>query len=576
MIKLAGIFLIVSLSLQVAAQQIEIKKSRDIVVIKGQSYYLHVVDEGQTLYSISKAYGVEVDVIRKLNDKQDNSLTMFEILKIPYVEPYVQKDDTYYYHKVEKGETLYSISRKFGIKVKRILKDNEQYATTPLSIGAIVKLPVAEINMPQTEERENIPENKEEPEKEKETVAETGTDVPQKDSLNPEIPAFQEDMAIPDNKYVKVALLLPLFVHENLSLNGNPERMDTVTLRKTQLRILPKSEPFLAFYEGILLAVDSLKNAGYKIELHIFDTEKNTEKMYRITARINELNPDIIIGPVYGSEFRTLAANLINRNIPVVYPLSSRKENLRHYPNFIQVNPSFQTLTETMSNWIATQRDSAHIVCIRPGGESGMEEQLLETTEKKWFARSLDSLELIRFYKWDFEEEHLEALKLLLDPDTENIIVLPTSKEADVSKILPVLSALTDGYRITVVGFQDWQNFTSVDHETFYKLNVKLFTYSYMDNYSEEAGIFSDNYRTYFSTEPHTLAAKAYDMGLYFIPLAAEYGSNTLRAIGQTDKRGWFSAFRFRQLSPDGGWENQGVYIVNYGSDYKNRVSLPE
>lgn len=87
MIKLAGIFLIVSLSLQVAAQQIEIKKSRDIVVIKGQSYYLHVVDEGQTLYSISKAYGVEVDVIRKLNDKQDNSLTMFEILKIPYVEP---------------------------------------------------------------------------------------------------------------------------------------------------------------------------------------------------------------------------------------------------------------------------------------------------------------------------------------------------------------------------------------------------------------------------------------------------------------------------------------------------------
>lgn len=579
MIKLGGVFLILLLSWQVSAQQAEVKKSKDIVVIKGQSYYLHVVDEGQTLYSISKAYGVDVNTIRELNGKPDNSLTMFEVLKVPYVEPYVEKDDTYYYHKVEKGETLYSISRRFGIKVKRILKENEQYVTAPLSIGAVVKLPLREIDRNRLEEQEKAVEHTEGKKEEKEqaettvTVAAVGETA---DSLKPGIPFSEENTAIPDNKYVKAALLLPLFVQENLGRNRDAEIVDTLTLRKPQIHILHKSELFLAFYEGILLAVDSLKNAGYKVELHVFDTEKNTEKMYGIAAQINELNPDIIIGPVYGSEYRILAESLINRNIPVVYPLSSRKENLERYPNFIQVNPSSQTLEESMSDWITAQRDSAHIICIRPGGEDGMEEQLTEATEKKWFTRALDSLGQTGFYKWNFEEEQLEALKLLLSPDTENIIVLPTSKEADVSKILPVLAALADVYRITVVGFQDWQNFTSVDHENFYKLNVKLFTYSYMDGYSEEAAVFANNYRTYFSTEPHTLAAKAYDIGLYFIPLAAKYGNNTLRAIGETDKSGRFSAFRFRQLFPGGGWENRGVYIVNYGSDYKNRISLWE
>lgn len=44
------------------------------------------------------------------------------------------------------------------------------------------------------------------------------------------------------------------------------------------------------------MALDSLKNEGYKIDLHIFDTQKSSERMYGIAAEINELNPDLVIG----------------------------------------------------------------------------------------------------------------------------------------------------------------------------------------------------------------------------------------------------------------------------------------
>ena len=348
---------------------------------------------------------------------------------------------------------------------------------------------------------------------------------------------------------------------------------DTLPAERVRKRILPKSTQFVYFYEGFLMAVDSLKKEGYKIDLHVYDTEKNTEKMYRITEQINALSPDLIIGPVYASEYRVIAENLVNKNIPLVYPLSSRSENFSRYPNFLQVNPSFDVLAGEMARWIATQSGQANIISLSwDGNEFSDEQTLSELTEKKLFTGKLQQIPTINFYKWDFQEEQMEAFKLILNPDQENIIILPSSKEADVSKMLPVLSAFADEFRITVLGFPEWQNFTSVDHETFYKLNVKLFAYSYIDNLSEKGRHFADTYRSYFYTEPHSLTNKAYDLGLYFIPLAAKFGNRMLDAVAFCEREGLFSRFRFARTCQECGRENYGLYIVNYGSDYRLKI----
>ena len=76
-----------------------VTKSNDIVVIRGKSYYLHTVQPGQTLYSICKAYGANIDEVKSLNDKKDNALSLYEVLKVPYTDPFVQQDDKFYYHK---------------------------------------------------------------------------------------------------------------------------------------------------------------------------------------------------------------------------------------------------------------------------------------------------------------------------------------------------------------------------------------------------------------------------------------------------------------------------------------------
>ena len=595
MLKLLFLFLLLWSCGQVLGQGTAVTKSNDIVVIRGKSYYLHTVQPGQTLYSICKAYGANIDEVKSLNDKKDNALSLYEVLKVPYTDPFVQQDDKFYYHKVVKGETFYSIARLYKIKPKRLLKFNEGYAQNqPLAVGAVVKLPLAEIDLSvlgeeeieasvgkKQEIRPVRPVRNESVKKveeasvtdilqdalmqknektEQEPEKETTTVIGATDKM--EIPDYISEVVMPVDPFVKVALLLPF------SAKDYPVFVDTL-VEKMPVQISARSEQFISFYEGVLLAVDSLKNQGYKVNLKVFDTERSAEKMYTMVDEIDRLHPDLIIGPVYGSVYKALMDDLTNKNIPVIYPLSSRSEEFGVYPDFIQVNPSMKALTVAMSDWLREEAEEANLVCLNLTGNEVSHSDLEDIRLFKEYMHRIGSM---NFYDWNTSAVPLDGLRLQLLPDRENIIILPTTKEAEVSKILPVLSALTEGYRITVVGFPEWQTFTSVDHETYFKLNTKIFTYSYVDNTTEPAKRFALKYRKYFYTEPNNLAYKAFDMSLYFIELAAKYRDRTLDALEFYPRNGDFSRFYFQKMEGQAGKENQGFYIVNFGSDYRLKI----
>ena len=595
MLKLLFLFLLLWSCGQVLGQGTAVTKSNDIVVIRGKSYYLHTVQPGQTLYSICKAYGANIDEVKSLNDKKDNALSLYEVLKVPYTDPFVQQDDKFYYHKVLKGETFYSIARLYKIKPKRLLKFNEGYTQNqPLAVGAVVKLPLAEIDLSvlgeeeieasvgkKQEIRPERPVRNESVKKveeasvtdilqdalmqknektEQEPEKETTTVIGATDKM--EIPDYISEVVMPVDPFVKVALLLPF------SAKDYPVFVDTL-VEKMPVQISARSEQFISFYEGVLLAVDSLKNQGYKVNLKVFDTERSAEKMYTMVDEIDRFHPDLIIGPVYGSVYKALMDDLTNKNIPVIYPLSSRSEEFGVYPDFIQVNPSMKALTVAMSDWLREEAEEANLVCLNLTGNEVSHSDLEDIRLFKEYMHRIGSM---NFYDWNTSAVPLDGLRLQLLPDRENIIILPTTKEAEVSKILPVLSALTDGYRITVVGFPEWQAFTSVDHETYFKLNTKIFTYSYVDNTTEPAKRFALKYRKYFYTEPNNLAYKAFDMSLYFIELAAKYRDRTLDALEFYPRNGDFSRFYFQKMEGQAGKENQGFYIVNFGSDYRLKI----
>ena len=104
-------------------------------------YINYVVKKGDTLYSIAKDFNLAIDTIKKDNALVNNNLSLGQNLKIRvpsseveecFGEDYQETSSIKYI--VKKGDTLYSIAKKFNTTVDSIIKKNN-LKTNALSIG---------------------------------------------------------------------------------------------------------------------------------------------------------------------------------------------------------------------------------------------------------------------------------------------------------------------------------------------------------------------------------------------------------------------------------------------------------
>lgn len=100
----------------------------------GSNYY--TVKSGDSLWSISKKYGITVDELKDANNLTSNLLSIGQNLLIPTQETDVTTDE----YVVIKGDTLYAIANKFGTTVDN-LKSINNLTTDSLAIGQILKIP---------------------------------------------------------------------------------------------------------------------------------------------------------------------------------------------------------------------------------------------------------------------------------------------------------------------------------------------------------------------------------------------------------------------------------------------------
>lgn len=106
----------------------------------GNSEY-YTVQKGDTLWNISKKYNVSVADIKTANGLSSSTLKIGQKLKIP-VEEEIIKENVYV---VKKGDTLYKIAQNYDITVNEIIKLNNLTNTT-LSVGQILEIPRKELN----------------------------------------------------------------------------------------------------------------------------------------------------------------------------------------------------------------------------------------------------------------------------------------------------------------------------------------------------------------------------------------------------------------------------------------------
>jgi len=116
-ISILGFTLLATLEITAKPDSIGLKEKN------GQLFILHQVEEGQTLFAISKKYEVNVDSLKATNPQAQEGLTIGEVILVPYHKK--ERQASHKTHQVKKGETLFSIAQQYGAEVKTLKEWND-------------------------------------------------------------------------------------------------------------------------------------------------------------------------------------------------------------------------------------------------------------------------------------------------------------------------------------------------------------------------------------------------------------------------------------------------------------------
>jgi len=594
-------------------QQI-VKKSDNIVLLLGKKYYIHTVKDGETLYGISKTYDIPAKEIMLINQDEVVNLQADDVLKIPFEKEKELSDIkiTFVMHTVQKKQSLYSIAQEYGLTQDEILYYNV-FAQNGISKGDILQIPLkSTVNLlgedaffiyHQVKEKEtllalakkyNISEEKIKqvnPNITAELTVGQIVNIPKKEFTNEEFLIIQGDStSVPnlldvDNLYFtdpscvpckefvykkdkvfKVAYLLPLFLDENYSLS-----IDLVSDPKTG-SFYSTSERFLEFYEGSLVAINNLRELGLSVDITVYDTKKDSLTIASILAKPEIKKMDLIIGPLYSENLQQVARFAAENRINIVSPLSQKTEMLLNNPFVYQVVPSKKMLINKTAEYFSNYYDSS-IVVIHNGTDA--EAELISIYKQKIknnFAIETDLKEIV-FNEVNYSKEGATAVTKALKKNTNNIIIIPSEEEVFVSKILNNLmaQALEGKYNITVYGMPSWEFFNNIKIEHLQNLHLHYPATSYVDYTDWQTKKFILTYRETYFAEPSAYSFQGYDITYYFLSALKRYGKYFQFCLTQSDlepsKRGIFLDFNFLRIDNKSGFENNGVYMLNYDAD---------
>ena len=576
--------------------------SRSQVNLNGKTYYAHIVLERQTIYGITKAYGVTEEDLYAANPllKQEG-LKAGTVLYVPTVseqkaapatqatvkekpvekekpavkeeKPVVVKEqpapkeskpvvidtkpaptpnaDGFIEHTVKWFEDLYGVAKTYGVTPEEIM------AANGLKSSRISKRQT--LLIPFTDKAKESIKNKlpsvKAPVEEKPAVT-----VPaQGEPVQAETPVVEQP--VPETK-----------PEETEPSEGILDWLSGVTGKGSAdlALILPfnaagkTSETNMDFYSGVLMALRDLEKQGVKTTLNVFDLQAGIPSSFDLGKN------DFILGPITTSDLTTILG-VTGGRVPIVSPLDQRAADLADtHEGFIQAPSSANSQYTELAAWAAEE-------CVRG-------DQIILVTEKTSNGSTaaavgvrealLDAGTAFEGVSWtQGEGRSLPAsLTARLTKNGVNRIIVASEKEAFVSDLVRNLGILLGrGYKIVLYAPSRVRTFESIDSSNYHQCFLHICSPYFADYDAENVKAFVRSYRALYRTEPSQFAFQGYDLTRYFASLVAKYGNRWTRALRQVDGSGIHTDFHF-EPARTGSYRNTAVRRIVYNTDYTTEL----
>jgi len=562
-----------------------------------QSYVTHIVKRKETLYSISRLYGLKPEDLYKANPGLTSNIRIGQSIRIPKKK--ISTDFVYY--QARRKISLKRVARLYRVNVNMLISNNPSVGRRVLP-GQVVRIPVGSqallLAKEQKKSEEELFGKK----------AETG-----KEAITPSA-AFGRCLARPHSRTFKVALMVPLYLEET----------DSINMTEFMIRQQKNFNPFrfVEFLEGALIASDSLKEQGMNLKLYVYDVDQTLTKTSKVLTRPELRKMNLIIGPFYSRSFNQVALFANHFGIPIVNPLTFRNQILSQYNNVVKVTPDEHAELSQVSHLIKNDyaRDKVFVIS-QTSYEDAREVSALRDSIRKVLPDSVSypNFDLINIgiavTQHNKDEKYLEKIKENPDEadtisvtkitfsdmlnnyylenypvnpemlkdfqyDTSafanrlisidyardslhpfddnasilrnNLVVLYGNNKSFIMDAMNRLNVLRDTFNIKIIGLPAWETLGTLD---LYQMDNMEATYPdnyYVDYSSPAYKEFNNDFYKRYATAPGRYGILGFDITYYFLQSVFLYGNHFMQCLPSHNTQSLSTKYKFTAVSPSG------------------------
>lgn len=318
---------------------------------------------------------------------------------------------------------------------------------------------------------------------------------------------------------VRIAVLAPLYLDS--AFNGYEYKLSNTKIPQFFLE-------GLEFYNGVMLAIDTLQKENANIEVWIYDTRKRGENAQQLINEMKPLNFSMIIASFTSLTEQKYISEFSGQNsIPVISVTYPTDAYLNYNPFFIMINPTWKTHIDAIYDYLATNYKNQKIIYFTKNGS-------LETRIMEEF-KSLNTTRNINFSMIVLNDNFSDADVLKhLDSTKQNLVVCGSLNESFGSSLIKTLNDNGSSYSTIVTGMPTWNGMSETIGSSSEKIQILISTpYDYLRTTSTLNNL-TEEYKANYFARPSDMVFKGFESMYHFTKLLLKYPDNFINNISDT------------------------------------------
>ncbi len=353
--------------------------------------------------------------------------------------------------------------------------------------------------------------------------------------------------------HYKIAVFAPLYIDS--AFDGNTYKLNNNNFPKNIL-------PGLEFYNGVMLAIDSLQTEKQSLEINIYDTKSSKQNVYSTINKQELNNVSLIIASFTNkAETKMLADYAAAKKIPVISATYPNDAGIINNAYFILINSTLRTHCEELFKHLQHFYSTGNIVFIkRKGGLEDMIQSIFTESNKTTpsLPLKIKNIELVDTFTNNQLLENLDSTK-------QNIVVCGTIDEAFGLRLIKTLSQ-SKNYPSIAIGMPTWDGLKELDKPDYNGIEI-VYSTPYNFNRADKLAIqFAQSYRSKYNGRASDMAFKGFESMYHFSKLLIQNGNNFINHLSDKTYKLFndfdIRAIKNRTTSTTDYQENRKIYFI--------------